>query len=376
MKTICYYISDYGYGHATRSIALIRSLLKYAPNQYRIIVCSKNALPFIRESLKGEGSNNIIYREGTSDLGYVLKEGAIDTDPILFKSKYLDYMETLPFEIQKEADFIASEHASLVISDISPIPIAAARIAKVKSLGISNFTWYTAYKDMLSHKYLQPLFHAYSQMDNFISLAGSNEPHWCKGVMSMKADFFCRDTDENEVQRLINKLNPKRNKCIIYFALGMSIQASGLDSMKMWQDDSCAFVVSSNMNIAHENIHFIPSSYTESQNYVAAADVIITKPGWGTVGEAVSLYKPLLLLNRELMREDYNTIDSLKGRHPYQLKSWERLKVMNDKTTFARLVSSRIMKQNGNSDWHKRNVVKYIDQFIQQHKQIGTVERG
>lgn len=365
MKTICYYISDYGYGHATRSIALIRFLLQYAPNQYRIIVCSKNALPFIRKSLKGVPSDNILYHECTSDLGYVLKEGSVDTDPILFKSKYFEYVETLPFEFQREADFIASEHASLVISDISPIPIAAARIAKVKSLGISNFTWYTAYKNMLSHKDLQPLFHAYSMMDSFISLAGSNEPQWCKGVRSMKADFFCRDTDENEVRRLINKINPKRNKCVIYFALGMSIQASGLDSLKMWQDDSCVFVVSSNIDIVRESIHSIPPSYTESQNYVAAADVIITKPGWGTVGEAVSLFKPLLLLDRDLMSEDQNTIHSLTGRHPYQLKSWERLKLMNAKDIIARLLSSPRMKQYGDSEWHKRNIVKFVDQFIQ-----------
>lgn len=364
MKTICYYISDYGYGHATRSIALIRSLLLYARNQYRIIICSKKTLPFIRESLKGEGSDSILYRECASDLGYVLKNGSIDIDPKLFRLKYLDYIATLPLEIQREADYIASEEASLVISDISPVPIAAARIAKVKSLGISNFTWYTAYRNMLDHKHLQPLCNAYSQMDNFISLAGSNEPNWCRGVMQMKADFYCRTPEADEVQRIINKLNPRRNKYVIYFALGMSIQASGLDSLKMWQDDSYEFVVSSNMSMAGKNIHSIPSSYTESQNYVAAADVIITKPGWGTVGEAVSLFKPLLLLNRDLMSEDHNTINSLVGRHPYQLKSWDLLKRMNTKTTITRLISRQGMKQNGDSEWHKRNIVKIVDQLI------------
>lgn len=364
MKTICYYISDYGYGHATRSIALIRSLLQYAPNQYRIIVCSKKTLPFIRESLKGEISDSIHYHECASDLGYVLKDGSIDTDLTFFKSKYLDYMETLPFEIQREADFIASEQVSLVISDISPVPIAAARIAKVKSLGVSNFTWYTAYRNMLDHKYLQPLYSAYSQMDNFISLAGSNEPHWCKGVVSIEADFYCRTPEVDEVQRIINKLNPERNKYVIYFALGMSIQASGLDSLKMWQDDSCEFVVSSNMNMVGKNIHSIPSSYTESQNYVAAADVIITKPGWGTVGEAVSLFKPLLLLNRDVMSEDHNMINSLTGRHPYQLKSWDLLKNMNAKDTFTRLVARPKRKWNGDSERYKRNIVKIVDQLV------------
>lgn len=61
----------------------------------------------------------------------------------------------------------------------------------------------------------------------------------------------------------------------------------------MWHDDSCLFVVSSNMNVSGKNAHHIPHHYTESQNYVAAADVIISKPGWGTVGEAIICNKPL-----------------------------------------------------------------------------------
>lgn len=143
MKTICYYISDYGYGHATRSIAIIRALTLYTPNRYHIIIRSGNALGFIRDSLRDLDMINLDFRECASDLGYILKKDSI---------------------LQEEVD--------LVISDISPVPICSAKLANVKSMGISNFMWYTAYQQLIDQEFLKPLY------DAFIHLSGSIEPRW------------------------------------------------------------------------------------------------------------------------------------------------------------------------------------------------------
>jgi UDP-N-acetylglucosamine:LPS N-acetylglucosamine transferase len=39
------------------------------------------------------------------------------------------------------------------------------------------------------------------------------------------------------------------------------------------------FVVSSNMDITHPNVYQVPTTYTEVQHYVAAADLVISKAG-------------------------------------------------------------------------------------------------
>ncbi|WP_335699289.1 hypothetical protein [Neobacillus drentensis] len=57
MTTIAYYISDYGYGHASRSIAIIRKLLE--ESEVKIIVCHSFALSFIKASLN---SDSVSYR--------------------------------------------------------------------------------------------------------------------------------------------------------------------------------------------------------------------------------------------------------------------------------------------------------------------------
>ncbi len=50
MKTVCFYISDYGYGHAARAIALIRELVLHDEN-VRVIAKTAGPLDFTRRSL-------------------------------------------------------------------------------------------------------------------------------------------------------------------------------------------------------------------------------------------------------------------------------------------------------------------------------------
>ena len=49
--------------------------------------------------------------------------------------------------IAREAAFLTGERARLVVADIPPLPIAAARRAGVPAIGISNFTWDWIYED-------------------------------------------------------------------------------------------------------------------------------------------------------------------------------------------------------------------------------------
>ena len=131
---------------------------------------------------------------------------------------------------------------------------------------------------------------------------------------------------DQEIRKLKSQLNPDGSKLIVYFALGMNINVDDLNEMAMWADDSCQYIVSSNMSVERSNVFVIPSHYTESQNYLAISDLVISKPGWGTVSEAVCLNKPLLLVDRNSFTEDQNTVNALNGIHPYRQIEWEPLK--------------------------------------------------
>lgn len=323
MTTLAFYISDNGYGHAARSIAIIRCLM-YLRGDLSLVVCCGKALPFVKQSLRGIAY--ISYREIPSDLGYVLRENSLEADLERFGMAYRDYSDRLSSYIEEECTFLRSNHISLVLADISPVPFIAADWCGVTSIGISNFTWYTAYRQLLSERQLSVFHDAYSRMHYFISLPGAAEPHWGRRGQ-MKAGFFCRLPDLQTVMELKRKHNPNFDKQIVMFSPGMGLTIDELADVPLWNDDNYLFFVSSHLKIKGKNVISIPPSETESQNYVAASDIVITKPGWGTVSEAVSFGKQLCLIKRSLFSEDDHLIEALEGVYPYRLMEWEVLRL-------------------------------------------------
>ncbi|WP_074432813.1 glycosyltransferase [Neobacillus jeddahensis] len=296
MKTISYYISDYGYGHAARSIAVIRELLNVP--EVNIIICHSFALPFIQESLVSE---RVRFRNIKTDLGYFLEKDSIHPDKARLLAEYQAFVGNWEERIQEESDFFRLNQVDLVVSDISPLPFEAAESLGIPSVGVSNFTWYTAYHELIDDHELQTFRQAYQQMTYFFSLAGSREI-W--QVPTKQYGFFSRDIDAEEVQRIRKMADPKGNKKVIFLGLGMKIDVDTLNQLPIWQSPDCVFLVSSNVHVDRSNVFQIPEDYIESQHYLAAADLVISKAGWGMIGEAINANVPLLILDRPSMKED------------------------------------------------------------------------
>ncbi|WP_148630538.1 glycosyltransferase family protein [Bacillus sp. E214] len=318
MKTIAYYISDYGYGHASRSIAVIRELLK--DPKVSIIVCHSFAHNFIKSSIQNK---RVTYKIIQTDIGYFLKENSIYPDKRLLFREYKSYLLDWETKVKEESDFLEINNVRLVISDISPLGIEAANKLSIPSIGISNFTWYTAYQELIEEQDLQPFKEAYQKMDHYFSLAGSQEP-WNSKVQDY--GFFSRAIDEKEVNRIQQLINPTGNNNIVFLGLGMKIDLDLLESLPIWDSPNVSFIVSTNVKVIRENVYQVPIDYIETQNYIAASNLVISKAGWGMIGEALCSNTPLLLVNRQSMREDQNTIQYLKERNLCKTIEWDDFK--------------------------------------------------
>jgi uncharacterized protein (TIGR00661 family) len=320
MKTIAYYISDYGYGHATRSTALIRELLNQQ-KEIKVIICHSFAMQFLKESLKDQ---RVEFREITTDVGYFLKENSLMPDPEILSKEYSFFVQDWKVKQGREKTFLKENQVDLVISDISPLPFQSACELGIPSLGISNFTWYTAYQGFLSTQELHIFYRAYKYMTYFFSLAASKEPEWTAN--RKEYGFFARTVDANEVRRISKELNPNGKKKIIFVGFGMKINTSFLENLPLWNSPDCVFIISSNVDIKPRgNMYKIPFNYLETQNYIASADLVITKAGWGTVSEAVTSQTPLLILERDTMLEDRHTVTYMESQQLCHTINWSDL---------------------------------------------------
>ncbi|WP_251554614.1 glycosyltransferase [Neobacillus muris] len=322
MKTICYYISDYGFGHASRSVAIIRELLAQS-DEIKVIVCHSYALAFMKESLGHEG--RVEFREVSTDIGYILKQNSLEPDVKGLNLAFHAYMENMDDVVRVEVEFCRRRGVAAILSDIVAFPFKAAKELGIPSIRLSNFTWYTAYKQLMDEDRLETLRGYYSLMDYHFSLAASNEPSW--GIRENRGfGFVSRGCDQGAVEELRRWMDPKGSKTIVYFGLGMKVFMDELDGLALWDSPNCCFVVSSNVAVRRENVHRIPKFYTESQHFVAASDLVITKAGWSTVAEAVNANKPLVVLNRSHMEEDENMIEFLKKYKRAEVMDWQEIR--------------------------------------------------
>lgn len=334
--TIAYYISDYGYGHAARSIAVIRAMLRQASEHglpLNLHLVSGRVLPFLEQSLRAQfeaGScegHRLQLRSMESGPGYALRQGTCQADVGLLRQAYIPYAGKMPRQIRKEAAWLGGAGIRLVVSDIVPEAFPAASKAGIPSVGISNFTWYTAYQDMLPAELLAPLAKAYLDMDRFIALPGAREPAWA-AEPSIHAGFFSRQAGAAEAAELRKRLDPSGERKLVCLFPGRDTgKVDLLQSLPLLNDRRWLPIVSSTMELPEGlgPVVRIPAEATESQLYVAASDLVLTKPGWGTVAEAVAFGKPLVLLERPLFREDRCTMEALAGLHPHLAMSEDQL---------------------------------------------------
>lgn len=330
MKTIAYYISDYGFGHASRSIAIIRNLFKLYNQELKVVICHSFAINFLKDSLS---NLDVEFRTVNADVGYILKANSMEPDTERLQEAYLRFVSNWSEKLTAEKNFLAEREIDLVLSDISPLPFIPASTLGIPSVGISNFTWYTAYSGIVEEYYLRTLKESYQYMDYFYSLAASEEPNWGR-IDNQAFGFISREINGLEVKRILDKVNPNRDRRVIYFGLGMKVDID-LKSLKLWDTSNCVFLVSNNVLVDHPNVVKIPKNYTESQNYIAAADLVISKAGWGTVSEAVLHDKPMMVLNRHVLNEDKNTINYLTKDDQVRLFNWEDLIRLKLQGTFS-----------------------------------------
>lgn len=322
---IAYYISDYGYGHATRSIAIIRELLK-KNQKLNITICHSFAQDFLKNSLE---DNRVFFRNFSTDVGYIVNPNTLELDYLKIQEMYDEYLFHREEKIRNEIKFLMEENISYVISDIYPNAIEAAHDLNIPSIGISNFLWSDVYRNIVDDLKLEVMENAYAKMTHYLCLEGqinSNEA-------TKKYGFFCREINESEVKKIKSELHISSTDTVIFYGLGMKIDHSHqlINDFPLWSTENCKFIVSAHVDVDHPNVYKIPSTYTETQNYIAASDFTITKPGWSTVSEALMGDSNLLILNRDSFVEDQNTINTLSIKKKCRLLSLEELKTIQFK---------------------------------------------
>jgi hypothetical protein len=287
---LAFYISGHGYGHASRQIEIINAVARRIPAARIFIRSSASRLLFDR----------------TVATPFELDDRPCDTGVVQIDSLRLDEAETirraagfcrtLDSRAREESELLKPRGVRFVVSDAPSLGCAAAALAGIPSVVVSNFTWdwiYSGYPEHLSSApdLIPTIQRAYRQAE----AAWRLPMHGGFEAFSEIEDvpFIARhSTHAREDTRKTLGLPFDRRLALSSFSIygADGIDFTRLDSTREWDvvltgsgepPPPCA-----GTRFVHE-----PTMYAAGLRYedlVAASDVVVTKPGYGIISECIA----------------------------------------------------------------------------------------
>lgn len=267
MKAI-YYVTDHGLGHASRTVAITRELLK---KKATVIIRNDDPLSFFRQSLQRTKITT-----GQTDFGPVMdKNNTMKIDDAKTREKISKWIKHLPGMIEKESKFITKERPDVIISDISVMPILLAKRNNIASVAVSNFVWSDTLK--LDNKQREFLKNAYDTADLVIKLPFGSE---MKFQNKKEYGLVARNVTETR-KSIRKKLEISDSEKLVIVALGgfkEQIPVKRDKSVKILDISDYATVMKLKKTV----------NFVEGQNLINASDLIICKCGYGFTSECLS----------------------------------------------------------------------------------------
>jgi uncharacterized protein (TIGR00661 family) len=298
MVRICYYISDYGYGHASRSIAIIRRILNSFENS-KIFIKTGYPFEFVNRSLP---CNNVETIRTENDVGVVFKKHDVVVDKKKTEKSVSEWLNRWEDYVKREKKFCDTNKIDLILSDITPQSFIVSDELGIPGIAISNFTWYYIFSNLFGeNEKSRRIKEAYMLADATLVLPFNEEMEYMKkkgGISLVSREVTQNRSDLRKMHGVSD------DDFLVFIGVGRSFDKNFLNNMKNVTHANLRILVSPHIELPFRNIIKIPPNVTETQNYIAACDMVVSKAGYGVVSEAVRGKVPLIVFKREGFKED------------------------------------------------------------------------
>jgi hypothetical protein len=229
-------------------------------------------------------------------------EALTDTGAVQIDSLHLDeaatvqrareFMRTFDERVDAEVAFLRDCHATLVVSDIPALGIAAARRAGLRVMGFGNFTWdwiYAAYAG--AEDIAAQLGEIYAMADAALRLPMHGGFATFNNIIDLPFVARRSSRDRDEVSRVLGLPCDKRLVLLSFGGYGLErINDEALATLDGYD------VIGSRSNPLNEDAMY--DAGLRYEDLVRAVDVVVTKPGYGIISECIANDTALLYTSR------------------------------------------------------------------------------
>ena len=297
---LAYFVTPHGYGHAARAAAIMASITEINPD-FHFEIFTTVPEWFFAASRPG----SYTYHDCISDVGLAQKTPLTeDLDLTIQRLSALlpfrlDNLGALQTEIQRT-------DCRLVVCDIAPLGIAAARAAGLPSVLIENFTWDWIYQGYVAEepRFLQPIQYLreiFSTADYHIQTEPVCTPSPASQLTTHPVSRKAR-TSASEIRRQLD-ISPTAK--VVLISMG-GIEGQYPFVQKLFDFSGLNFIIPGGGQTirVEKNLVFLPHhSNFYHPDLMCASDMVIGKAGYSTISEAYWAGIPFAYVARQRFPE-------------------------------------------------------------------------
>lgn len=300
------YVSGHGFGHSAREVEILRRL----PPEIPLVV--KTAAPqwFWRQ----EVARPFTFVGDAFDVGCV-QSTSLEVDVAQTLAAWTEMDARNRSRIDAELVDLRERGARLIVSDVASFPLTLAARLGIPGVCVANFTWADIYAGLVND---EPRF---KPIADTLATEYAQATLLLDAALSLPMAYFAlRETAglvarpgksrRDELFRHLS-LDSSRRVALVYAGnWGLPLPWTKLETFADWQ-----FVSLAAPPTPVANLFVLPQALLPHPDLVASVDLVISKPGYGLVGECLSASTPLLYCSRQNFAE-YAALDAVLRAWP------------------------------------------------------------
>lgn len=307
MPVIWCSISRHGYGHAAQVVPVLNALGQLVPDLSAIL---RTTVPagFFEPRLTVPWQLSVAQQ----DIGCV-QDGPLKIDVPGTWNAHRALHEDWTKKIEAEAALIRAANPDCVLSDISHLAIAAGASTGISTIGMCSLSW-----DLVLEPFVEPtsaaqaavmrqIRDAYAQADCFLRVAPGLNVKTFQNVLDIGP---VAEPAEPETIRLREAIGAEESDRVLLVGFG-GIALRQLPFEQMETMRSYRFLVDGPVPKGLTRVTSLAALKLPFNQVLASVDMILTKPGYGTIVEAVALGKPVVYVRRYNFADEQSLVDYL-----------------------------------------------------------------
>ncbi len=294
--TVYIAITDHGFGHATRTAAVVAEIQRQCQAQGKqidIIITTTAPRWLLEEYISGE----FIYRQRSFDVG-VIQADSLQVDRAATFAKIQSIRDRSATIIAEEVAFLHANHVGLIIADIPPLVASIAAQANIPCWMVSNFGWDWIYRDW-GGEFIEMadwIAELYGQSDRLFRLPFHESMSAFSQIQDVGLTGGYPRYAPAALRQKLGLIDRRPTALLTFGGLSLSqIPYHNLTKFPDWQ-----FVTFDRDAPDLPNLTRISkTTKLRPVDLMVVCDRLITKPGYSTLSEACRVQIPIVCLTRE-----------------------------------------------------------------------------